>query len=144
MELIFNIKYEHFSLFDGSVVHCGSISLMQPEATGNGPLLTMIARFLLHGGYRAIFMSQEKLFQLCHFISQQGDFTLEKRRVMYLTNIRVNISYCLKQVKIKKVKLGIFNRISRNKQNMLLKCLINTHQFLYFSIWIKTATFIKI
>lgn len=44
---------------------------------GNGTLLTMIARFLLHGGYRAIFMSQKKLFQLCHFISQQGDFILE-------------------------------------------------------------------
>lgn len=60
-----------------SVVHFGSISLTQPKAMGNGTLLTMIARFLLHGGYRAIFMSQKKLFQLCHFISQQGDFILE-------------------------------------------------------------------
>lgn len=36
----------------------------------------VIARFLLHGGYRAIFMSQKKLLQLSHFVSQQGDFIL--------------------------------------------------------------------
>lgn len=52
-------------------------------AAGDGHLLAafvfvgdVIARFLLHGGYRAIFMSQKKLLQLSHFVSQQGDFIL--------------------------------------------------------------------
>lgn len=51
----------------------------KPRAENNGALLTVIARFLLHGGYRAIFMSQKKLLQLSHFVSQQGDFVLEER-----------------------------------------------------------------
>jgi len=71
-------------------VHFGSISLMQPKAIGNGTLLTMIARFLLHGGYRAIFMSQKKLFQLCHFISQQGDFILKEKKVTYFTRLKLH------------------------------------------------------
>lgn len=50
----------------------------------------MIARFLLHGGYRAIFMSQKKLFQLCHFISQQGDFILKEKKVMYFTRLKLH------------------------------------------------------
>lgn len=55
-------------------------------APGDGHLLAalilvrdVIARFLLHGGYRAIFMSQKKLLQLSHFGSQQGDFILWER-----------------------------------------------------------------
>lgn len=48
----------------------------KPQAEDNGILLTVIAGFLLHGGYRAIFMSQEKLLQPSHFVSQQGDFAL--------------------------------------------------------------------
>lgn len=50
-----------------------------PGPGNNGTLLTVIARFLLHGGYRAIFMSQKKLLQLSHFVSQQGDFILQER-----------------------------------------------------------------
>lgn len=48
----------------------------KPQAEDNGALLTAIAGFLLHGGYGAIFMSQEKLLQPSHFVSQQGDFAL--------------------------------------------------------------------
>lgn len=48
----------------------------KPRAEDNGALLTVIAGFLLHGGYGAIFMSQEKLLQPSHFVSQQGDFAL--------------------------------------------------------------------
>lgn len=48
----------------------------KPQAEDNGALLTVIAGFLLHGGYGAIFMSQEKLLQPSHFVSQQGDFAL--------------------------------------------------------------------
>ena len=48
-------------------------------AGNNETLLTVIARFLLQGGYGAIFMSQEKLLQLGHFASQQGDFILSER-----------------------------------------------------------------
>lgn len=46
----------------------------------NGALLTVIARFLLHGCDGAVFMSQEELLQLSHFVSQQGDFTLLEGR----------------------------------------------------------------
>lgn len=53
---------------------------MQPQAENNGTLLTVIARLLLHDGYRAIFMSQKKLLQLSHFVSQQGDFILGETR----------------------------------------------------------------
>lgn len=48
----------------------------KPGAENNGALLTVIARFLLHGCDGAVFMSQEELLQLSHFVSQQGDFTL--------------------------------------------------------------------
>lgn len=52
----------------------------EPQAENNGALLTVIARLLLHGSYRAIFMSQKKLLQLSHLVSQQGHFILEARR----------------------------------------------------------------
>lgn len=52
--------------------------LQKPRAENNGALLTVIARFLLHDGYRAIFMSQKKLLQPSHFVPQVGDFSLEE------------------------------------------------------------------
>lgn len=52
----------------------------KPGAENNGALLTVIARFLLHGCDGAVFMSQEELLQLSHFVSQQGDFTLLEGR----------------------------------------------------------------
>lgn len=48
----------------------------KPRAEDNGALLTVIAGFLLQRGHGAIFMSQEKLLQPSHFVSQQGDFAL--------------------------------------------------------------------
>lgn len=48
----------------------------KPRTEDNGALLTVIAGFLLQGGHRTIFMSQEKLLQPSHFVSQQGDFAL--------------------------------------------------------------------
>lgn len=57
-----------------AVCFCGSYN--GSLRLDNGALLTVIAGFLLHGGYGAIFMSQEKLLQPSHFVSQQGDFAL--------------------------------------------------------------------
>lgn len=75
--------------FNVSSFDFGSVSLVPSKAIGNGTLLTMISRLFLHGGYRAIFMSQKKLFQLCHFVSQQGDFTLKEKKIMNFTMIKL-------------------------------------------------------
>lgn len=58
----------------------------RPRGEGKGTLLTVIGRFLLLGGYRTIFMSQKKMLQLIHFISQQGDFILPEGNRQHTIN----------------------------------------------------------